>query len=402
VESHIYTVRDITVAVKTLIEQEWPDVVVEGEISNFKPHYSGHWYFSLKDEYAQISCTMWRGRNRSVKFRPEDGMQIQCRGALSLYEKQGRYQLDIQSMHPVGTGDLQQAFDRLKAKLLAEGLFDQSRKRPLPPYPTRIGIVTSPTGAAIRDMVSVIQRRFPAATLVLRPAQVQGAGAAEDIAAAIDECNEYGSLDVLIVGRGGGSLEDLWAFNEEVTARAIARSALPVVSAVGHEIDFTIADFVADVRAPTPSAAGELVVMEQADLEAALQDYLVRCHRALQRTIDQGRETIRRFEQSYGMRRPADMLKQFTQTLDDQTQRLIRAQQHVLQNRTQAVETLAGQLKALDPMAVLDRGYSICYKEPERQLVRDSRQLQPDDAVTIRLAAGSVQSRVENVVTETT
>ena len=398
-ESHVYSVREITLAVRDLIERQWPDVWVEGEISNFKRHFSGHVYFSLKDESAQISCVFWKGRNRGLGFLPEDGMQVQCRGAVTVYEKQGRYQLDVLAMQPIGAGDLQQALERLKRKLQAEGLFDQAAKKPLPPYPERIGIVTSPTGAAIRDIVSVIRRRFPAVELILRPAQVQGDGAAEDIARGIEDMNAAGLVDVLIVGRGGGSLEDLWAFNEEPVARAIYRSRIPIISAVGHEVDVTIADLVADVRAPTPSVAGELAVMEQTDLEATLRDYLQRGYRALLRRIDAGRESLLRFEHSYGMRRPADMLKQFTQTLDDQAQRLVRAQALVTTTKRRGLAAVGAQLKALDPLAVLDRGYSLCYKEPGHQLVRDAARLQPDDTISVRLARGSIQGRVENTLT---
>lgn len=254
-QSQTLSVTDATRMIKTLLETTLPMMWIEGEISNFTHHSSGHMYFSLKDPTSQISCVMWKGRNRSMHFRPQDGMKVLVNGRVTVYERRGNYQLDVWQMLPGGVGALQQAFEQLKIRLSEEGLFDEKYKRPLPKYPRRIGIVTSPTGAAIRDLHSVLSRRWPSAELILRPALVQGTGAAEDIARAIEEFNEYGEVDVLIVGRGGGSLEDLWAFNEEVVARAIFHSKLPIISAVGHEIDFTIADFVADLRAATPSAA---------------------------------------------------------------------------------------------------------------------------------------------------
>ncbi|HDZ10569.1 MAG TPA: exodeoxyribonuclease VII large subunit, partial [Bacteroidetes bacterium] len=270
-EKKIYTISEITRKIKRLLENAIPSIWLEGEISNFKRHSSGHIYFVLKDENSQISCVMWRGRNNGLYFTPQDGMKIQARGNVTVYEKRGNYQFEVLQMQPAGLGELQMALEQLKQSLKAEGLFDEQHKKKIPQYPEKIGIVTSPTGAAIRDLVSVVQRRFPSVQLILNPVRVQGAEAAGEIARAIDEFNAYGDVDVLIVGRGGGSLEDLWAFNEEVVARAIFRSKIPVISAVGHEIDFGISDFVADLRAPTPSAAAELVVRNREELLHTIQ-----------------------------------------------------------------------------------------------------------------------------------
>ena len=244
---------------------------MEGEISNFLWHTSGHRYFSLKDENAQLRCTIWRGVGQYLNFEPEDGIKVHAFGNLTVYEKRGEYQLNVLKLLPVGRGELEIAFQKLKERLLKEGLFDEAHKKPIPEFPERIGIVTSPTGAAIQDMLKVFRRRFPSAGLYLYPARVQGEGASEEIAAGIRAFNEWGEVDVIIIGRGGGSLEDLWAFNEEEVARAIYASRIPVVSAVGHEIDFTMADFVADLRAPTPSTAVEMVVPDKAELERVIK-----------------------------------------------------------------------------------------------------------------------------------
>jgi len=262
-EEKIYTVSELTREIKQVLETGFPCLWVEGEISNFKRHSSGHLYFTLKDENSQIRCAMWRYRANDLIFRPEDGMKVLVQGNLQVYEPGGYYQIIVQQVQPAGVGELQLAFEQLKKKLYAEGLFDEAHKKPIPIFPERIGVITSPTGAAIRDIISVITRRFPIAQIILAPVRVQGPGAKEEIVQAIQDFNEFGEVDVLIVGRGGGSLEDLWAFNEEVVARAIFTSKIPIISAVGHEIDFSISDFVADRRAPTPSAAAEMAVPDR-------------------------------------------------------------------------------------------------------------------------------------------
>jgi exodeoxyribonuclease VII large subunit len=260
------TVSDLTRKIKQILESGFPSIAVQGEISNLKRHSSGHLYFTMKDENAQLPCVMWRSRASVLSFMPEDGAKVIAGGRLTVYEVRGSYQLDVQSIRPLGVGELQAAFEQLKKKLEAEGLFDAARKRPLPEYPKRIGVVTSPSGAVLQDMKNVFRRRFPGVELIMIPVRVQGAGAAAEIAEAVDDMSGYASLDLVIVARGGGSLEDLWPFNEEIVARAIARCRVPVVSAVGHETDYTIADFVADVRAPTPSAAAEMVVPDRREI----------------------------------------------------------------------------------------------------------------------------------------
>jgi exodeoxyribonuclease VII large subunit len=320
-ERRVYSVAEITREIKTDIESRFPSLWIEGEISNFKRHASGHFYFSLKDAEAQISCVMWRGRNQGLRFEPQDGMKVLAVGDVTDDERQGKYQLDTAVLRPSGVGDLQLAFEALKKKLAAEGLFDEGRKRPIPAFPERIGIVTSPTGAAIHDIVQVASRRFPPVQLLLRPVRVQGEGAAEDIARGIGEFNEWGEADVLIVGRGGGSMEDLWAFNEEAVARAVASSRIPVVSAVGHEVDFTICDFVADLRAPTPSAAAELVVPDRGELLSTIHQWMGRSARLLRDRIRFLNERVRAFDRSHALQKPSDQLRERRFRVDDMTRR---------------------------------------------------------------------------------
>ena len=266
-DNGVLTVTELTAGIKTLLEEAFPYVTVSGEISNYKRHSSGHAYFSLKDDRSQLRCVMWRSANRKLTFEPEDGMEVLARGALSVYDVQGQYQLVARQLKPVGAGALQAAFERLKARLEKEGLFREEHKQALPSFPERVGVVTSGSGAAIRDIIQVLRRRAPWVSIILRPAPVQGEGAAAEIAAAIEEMNDYGAVDVLIVGRGGGSAEDLWAFNEEAVVRAVFQSRIPVVSAVGHETDYTLTDFAADLRAPTPSGAAEIVVRDLRELK---------------------------------------------------------------------------------------------------------------------------------------
>ena len=311
--SKVVSVSDITRQIKQSLEQRFGRVWVQGEVSNFKRHTSGHLYFTLKDEGAQISATMWRSRAANLLFVPEDGMKVIARGGITVYPPRGNYQIDVEQLTPVGIGELQIAFERLKRKLAAEGLFDESRKRPLPKFPERIGVITSETGAALQDIRTVLARRFSAVELILIPVRVQGAGASDEISGALREMNRYGKVDVIIVGRGGGSLEDLWAFNEEIVARAIAASRIPVVSAVGHEIDFTIADFVADLRAPTPSAAAEMVVPDRAELLELLRNYEYTMRQEALQLIDTHRERVRSLLSSYAFNRPRDAVREHVQ-----------------------------------------------------------------------------------------
>jgi exodeoxyribonuclease VII large subunit len=396
-ENSVYSVSELTNEIKLILETSIPSVWVEGEISNFTHHQSGHIYFSLKDEKAQIAAVMWRNRNQMLFFAPQNGMKVRALGNVRVYEKRGNYQLDVIQMLPVGIGELQLAFERLKTKLHDEGLFDPEHKKPLPEFPSRIGIVTSPTGAAIRDIVDISTRRFPAAQLVLRPAKVQGEGAAQDIAAAIDEMNEYGEVDVLIVGRGGGSLEDLWAFNEEIVARAIFRSEIPVVSAVGHEIDFTISDFVADLRAPTPSAAAELVLPNKEDIEQHLRSVYGRMHSHVKRSIDTQRSRVEYLFTGYAFRRPVDVLKQHRQRLDDLLRLCQLSVNHQYSLSRRRLDQLQQQLAALNPHSILRRGYSICWKEYDNSIVTDASTLEAQEKIGVRFSKGSIKALVSHV-----
>ncbi len=393
----VLSVSQVNRNIKLLIEQSLPWYRIEGELSNFKHHSSGHMYFSLKDEASQLSCVMWAGRNSALRFRPEDGMKVQCYGRITVYERRGVYQLDVMQMTPAGLGDLQLAFEQLKKKLAAEGLFDESRKRPLPPFPERIGVVTSPTGAAIRDLISVLTRRWPAAEIILRPALVQGPGAAEDIVAAITELNDFGELDVLIVGRGGGSLEDLWPFNEEIVARAIAGSAIPVVSAVGHEVDFTIADFVADLRAPTPSAAAELVVPDAADLRYGIASLVARGYRSLMSRIRQLRHRVDALQRSYALQQPRDVIRQYRQTCDELRRRLESSMQQKIRQERTALDALHKRLLALNHENILKRGYTLTTDDATGKIVASAAELKPGSRLTVRYHDGRAKSTVDSV-----
>jgi len=391
------TVSDLTQQIKILLETGLAPVWLTGEISNFKRHTSGHFYFSLKDENAQIPCVMWAGRNRNLYFLPQDGMQVLAHGQVTVYEKRGYYQLEVWQMQPAGVGALQMAFEQLKRRLRTEGLFDEAHKKPLPEFPNTVGIVTSPTGAAIRDLVSVLRRRWPAIEIVLRPVRVQGEGAAEEIAAAIAEFNEYKKVDVMIIGRGGGSLEDLWAFNEEKVARAIFASKIPVVSAVGHEIDSSISDFVADVRAATPSAAAELVAPDAAEVRRQLQYLGHKLLLHLRRFVQIQRERLNRLASSYGLRQPLDLARQRSQQLDDLQRRMLLAMQNRLEVCKQQLQAKEQRLRALSHQSILQRGFAIVYRAPDQTLIHEARELQVDERIHIQFSVGSADAKVEKV-----
>lgn len=384
------SVSDATRMIKTLLESTLPALWIEGELSNFKHHSSGHMYFVLKDEKAQLACVMWASRNRSLYFKPIDGMSVLVYGRVTVYERRGQYQLDVQQMLPAGVGTLQLAFDQLKMRLSEEGLFDQQHKRRLPRFPLRIGIVTSPTGAAIRDLVSVLTRRWPVAEIILRPALVQGPEAAADIAAGIADLNAFGDLDVLIVGRGGGSIEDLWAFNEEIVARAIFDSRIPVVSAVGHEIDYTIADFVADLRAPTPSAAAELVVPDAREIRAQVVQKIGRAYTLLQGKLKNARAQLESVCRSYGFRRPGDFIAQSSQRLDELTHRLKLAARQQINNERFRLVSLEKQLRNLSYRNVLQRGFTITRNAADGQIIKSKTGIQPQQELQIVFHDGVV------------
>jgi exodeoxyribonuclease VII large subunit len=393
-ERRVYSVSELTRDLKSLIEGRFPPVWVEGEISNFIRHTSGHLYFTLKDRDAQLSCVMWRGRNQSLVYQPQDGMKAIAMGNLTVYEKQGRYQLDVILLQPAGIGDLQLAFEALKKKLEKEGLFDLQVKKPIPEFPETVGVVTSPTGAAIRDIVSVIHRRFPAVEIILRPARVQGEGSAEDIADGIRELNAYGKPDVLIVGRGGGSLEDLWAFNEETVARAIFESDIPVVSAVGHEIDFTISDFVADMRAPTPSAAAELVVQDKNELRQVIMTHGRKMAQSVFKGIESRKSGINALLKSHALHIPRGRIREYRFRLDDTEQSVRRFCAYRVEAQRLKFSRVQARLLALNPEGVLKRGYSITTRARDGHVVTQSGQVKAGEALKIRLAKGSIQSTV--------
>ncbi|KAA3616284.1 MAG: exodeoxyribonuclease VII large subunit [Calditrichaeota bacterium] len=390
------SVFEATQRIKFILETELPPLQIEGEISNFLHHNSGHMYFSIKDKKAQMPCVMWAGRNSTLRFKPVDGLKVRVEGRVTVYERRGAYQFDVMTMKPAGIGPLQEAFEKLKIQLDAEGLFDESRKKTIPLFPARIGIITSETGAAIRDIISVIQRRWPATELVLRPALVQGETAATDIVAAIDEFNTLGDTDVLIVGRGGGSLEDLWAFNEEIVARAIYNSKIPVVSAVGHQIDYTIADFVADLRAPTPSVAGELVVPESGEIKEQIASLLTRIFRQTESTVFQARQQLTTIVKSYGFRQPFELLKQSRQTVDELQYRIQNLAGIKLEKEKNRVEALAKQLKSLSHQSILNRGFSIVRDEKTEAIIRDSQTLKLEQEINIQFARGTSRAKISD------
>ncbi|MBN1783281.1 exodeoxyribonuclease VII large subunit [bacterium] len=394
-ERRVYSVSELTREIRLTLENHFPPLWIEGEISNFKPHSSGHYYFSLKDAEAQLNCVMWRGANRKLVFRPEDGMKVEAMGHITVYERQGRVQLDVQIMQPVGVGDLQHAFEMLKQKLYAEGLFDAIHKKPLPEFPRTIGVVTSETGAAIQDIISVIRRRFPGLRILLRPARVQGEGAAEDIARGIEDLNAHGEADVIIVGRGGGSLEDLWAFNEERVAKAIFNSVIPVVSAVGHEIDFSISDFVADMRAPTPSAAAELIVRDREELRQSVLVLAGRFGKAIGNQTEMRRERLNALTRRYAFRQPSVLVREYRQRLDD-LRRIIEEQQKTRIREMKLITSKqSGRLAALNPESVLKRGYSITTRTGDKTVVTRAADVELEENLTVRLAEGALQATVK-------
>jgi exodeoxyribonuclease VII large subunit len=343
--NQVLTVSELTRRIKGLLEGQLPSLWVEGEISNFATAPSGHCYFTLKDANAQLSAVMFRGVAAKVNFKVADGQQVVARGDISVYERRGQYQIVITQLQPKGLGALQLAFEQLKQKLAAEGLFESARKKTLPALPRRIGVVTSPTGAAVRDFLNILTRRYPNRHVIINPVRVQGDGAAQEIATAIDEFNALDLVDVIVITRGGGSLEDLWAFNEEVVARAIARSRIPTISAVGHEIDFTIADFVADLRAPTPSAAAELVVRAKDELFTELRQFQKRLDYDLRFRLSEARRRLA----DCVLRRPGELVRQYQQRVDDLDHRLVRATDSLLDTLRNRLKTATGALKLLTP-----------------------------------------------------
>ncbi len=393
----ILTVSELTRSIKESLESNFPDLWVEGEVSNVRVPSSGHLYFTLKDAESQLKCVMFRHRNQSLKFELRDGTLVIARGGITVYGKRGDYQLLVEMLEPKGRGALQLAFEQLKEKLEKEGLFRDEHKKTVPLLPMRIGIVTSPTGAAIQDILNVIGRRFSRVEIIINPVRVQGEGAAEEIAMAIQEFDGMGDVDVLIVARGGGSIEDLWAFNEEVVARSIFNCRIPVISAVGHEIDYTIADFVADLRAPTPSAAAELVVAEGSKLLERVSTARERITFTIEAYLSRLMDRVKTLQEGYGFRSFEDRLRQYVQQADDLGENLRLRMETVLRLQKSYLENIAGRLITLGPESVLGRGYSLAFKLPERKIIRDAAIIEKGDRVEVKVQHGSFISRVEKI-----
>lgn len=384
-EPKIATVSQINGYVKKILDNNiiLNNVWIKGEISNFKHHYSGHLYITLKDEGAVLKAVMFKGSASSLSFEPNDGMKVLARGRISVYEAGGAYQLYIEEMIPDGVGELYIAYEQLKKQLQEEGLFDEQHKKPIPKFPKSVGVVTASTGAAVRDIINVMTRRYPMAEIIIYPAQVQGSGASQSIVNAIEYFNTTGEVDTLIVGRGGGSIEDLWAFNEEITARAIFNSKIPVISAVGHETDFTIADFVADLRAPTPSAAAELAVPSMLELRNRINTDKNRISQSILQRIEGGRLLLKRFK----MRTPKDKIDDYRLKID----MIVKSMDSSLKMKTMTLKRSlaesAGKLDALSPLQTLARGYSIPTKD-DGTVIRSVKEMENGTEFTLRMRDG--------------
>lgn len=433
------TVSELNHQARHLLESSFMQVWVEGELSGFSRPSSGHWYFSLKDQKCQIRCAMFRGANQRIRTLPREGDQIRIRGKVTLYENRGDFQIIVEHLEPAGLGALQQAFEALKAKLQSEGLFDPARKKPIPATPRHIGVITSPTGAAIHDILTVLKRRCPAIPITLYPTAVQGQAATADIVQAIDRVQRHGLADVLIIGRGGGSLEDLWCFNEEAVARAIAACAIPTVSAVGHEVDVTIADFVADLRAPTPSAAAEKISPDQQDwlrrlaeqqgrlgqsarrllqrldnqlghLSARLRDprrellekaqrmdeLELRLNKVIRGRLDQQKQKTDYLLQRMSAQSPRRTLKTASEQTQQLEERLALAARHLLRQKDERLQHIAQTLHVVSPLATLGRGYAIV-RDDQGRIVRKAGDLETGDQITARLGRGSVSAQVTEI-----
>lgn len=401
-QKRIITVSELNEYLKMLFEYDeiLRNIYIKGEISNFTNHYkTGHFYFSLKDAGGSVRAVMFRSSASKLKFKPENGMRVIVGGRVSVFPRDGQYQVYVDVMEPDGVGALYMAYEQLRAKLEKEGLFAEERKKPLPRFPKRIGIVTSPTGAAIRDMLHITGRRFPSAEIVLYPALVQGADAAASIARGIRYFNTKKSVDLLIVGRGGGSLEDLWAFNEELLVRAVADSALPVISAVGHETDFTLCDFAADLRAPTPSAAAELAVPDTEELLSSLGHMNDRISLAMNRRLARSRDRLELLSASRMLKDPRAFIDDKRMALAMDEQALYTRMERILAAKRAEFQYKTAKMEALNPLAVVARGYSAVFDE-KGVLVKSVSQLAPGDGVSFALTDGKVHARVEKIESE--
>lgn len=392
----VYSVTELNNYVKGVLDRDenLKHIFVTGEISNYKAHYSGHLYMTIKDASAAVKAVMFAGNASRLRFRPENGMKVLILGTISLFPRDGSYQLYISDMQPDGIGALSIAFEQLKEALAKEGLFSEAHKKPIPHFPQKVGVVTSETGAAVQDIFNVLQRRYPVAEIVLRPAKVQGSGAAEDVAKAICEFNDLNGADVLIVGRGGGSIEDLWAFNEEVVARAVFNSRIPVISAVGHETDYTICDFVADLRAPTPSAAAELAVPDKIELVSELLSYKRHILELTKKKINEERNKLLYIEQKEVMRNPAARIDEQRRELAYISEKLVNLSSGKLEEQKGRFSALVAKLDALSPLNVISRGFALV--ECNGKVVTSKNKLSVDDEITLTLSDGVVNARVTN------
>lgn len=392
-----FSVSELNGYIKSIFDNDraLKSVSVRGEISNFTRHGSGHLYFSLKDPEGQIRAVMFRSSAVRLAFFPENGMKVILHGSVSVYPRDGSYQLYVNSMQPDGIGALYLAYEQLKAKLASEGLFDEYHKKPLPKIPRRVGVITSPTGAAVRDIINVTGRRFPFADIYIYPALVQGIGAEADLIEAVDYFDKSKLCDVVIIGRGGGSIEDLWAFNSEKLARRIFEAEVPIISAVGHETDFTICDFVSDMRAPTPSAAAELAVPDTNNLILRIDGLLDRAASALKRTVEIKSERLSKILDNPVMRSPLTMLDAARSRIDELLRSAVDSARNSVESRRASFSVLAGKLDALSPLAVLSRGYSVAFKDAE--VVKSVSALKKDDSVSIRFKDGVASAVVSEV-----
>jgi exodeoxyribonuclease VII large subunit len=397
INEKFFTVSEISRGIRTSLEHKFSNIGVLGEISNVRKPSSGHIYLTLKDKNSQLQAVVFRNSASRIKFELKDGMEVISFGSITVYEPRGQYQLIINKIEPKGIGALQLAFQQLKEKLEKEGLFDSAHKKPLPFIPQKIGIVTSPTGAAIKDILNIIDRRLANVEILIYPVKVQGEGAAQEIAEAITGLNSDSDIDVIIAGRGGGSMEDLWAFNEEVVARSIYRSRIPIISAVGHEIDITIADLVADKRALTPSEAGELVVPRKDLLIEKIEKFKARLLQSLTGKLRLSKEKLVRIGNSYAMKQPFDRLNRWQQRLDELAQRLNLKITHALNTEREKLSGIAGKLESLSPLNVLKRGYAITTRLENSKPLRNIIDLSKGDKIKINLSKGSIISEILSV-----
>jgi len=388
-EKKIYTVTEVSLALKYLLKQTFAEIYVKGELSNVKVTTQGHCFFSLKDENAVLNCVMFRRVFKDVKFKLEDGLNVIVYGNLTVFEKRGAYNLVVEEIIPEGKGALQLAFEQLKKKLQQEGLFDEKYKKRIPEYPQKIGIITSPTGAAIRDILNVISRRFATVHILIYPAIVQGEDAAPTIVKGIEVFNNLFPVDVIIIARGGGSIEDLWPFNEEIVARAVFKSKIPIISAIGHQVDFTITDFVADLRAPTPSAAAELVTKKKEEVEAFVKESFNKLYKSITSLLNEYQMNfdflMERFKNS-----AVNIIAERKNRTELLFQRFVHLIQTSINNEKNRFATVLEKLNLLNPFAILSRGYSITYKLPENKIIRQNDEVNVDDKLRIKLYKGEI------------